>query len=107
LTGYITYDVIHGMERNPNGPTQWDDLPDLLLLSEVVQITRHSIKGAYNQLAAARFPIAPIAHAKPYRFPKARVRDWVENGTITNEDMKRRYRRRGAARRRPSEAAEA
>jgi hypothetical protein len=93
------------MERNTNGPTQWDELPDLLLLSEVVQITRHSIKGAYNQLAAARFPIAPIAHAKPYRFPKSRVRAWVEHGTITNEDMKRRYRRRGPAARK-SVAAE-
>jgi hypothetical protein len=95
-----------GMTQTNNGPTQWDELPDLLLLSEVVQITRHSLKGAYNQLAASRFPIAPIAHAKPYRFPKARVRAWVENGDISNESMKRSLRKRGPGRRKFFQSAE-
>jgi predicted DNA-binding transcriptional regulator AlpA len=83
---------------NNDRSTQWDQLPDLLLLPEVIAITRHSLKGAYNKLAAAEFPIAHVPHAKPYRFHKSRVRAWVEEGVISNENLLRRLRRRGPGR---------
>jgi predicted DNA-binding transcriptional regulator AlpA len=87
------------MERtNTDGPTPWDELPDLLKLSEVVQITRQTMPGAYYQLQRAIFPIAYHPGPGHYRFPKAKVRAWVEDGVISNESLKRSMRRRGPGR---------
>jgi predicted DNA-binding transcriptional regulator AlpA len=85
---------------NTTQPVDWDTLPDLLFLDEVVAITRHSIKTAYNLLATQRFPIAPLPNAKPFRFPKARVRAWVEHGTVSNKSLAAEQRR--PRRRRPA-----
>lgn len=61
----------------------WDAQPELWTLKEVVAITRESIKGAYNRLETARYPIAPLPGVRPYRFPKKNVRAFVEEGRVT------------------------
>jgi hypothetical protein len=86
------------MDRTHAGPTNWDELPDLLKLSEVVLITRQTMSGARYQLQKAVFPISHHPGPGHYRFHKAKVRAWVEDGTITNEALKRSMRGRGTRR---------
>jgi hypothetical protein len=86
------------MASTADGPTQWDELPDLLKLSEVARITRQTMAGAYYQLQRAIFPIAHHPGPGHYRFHKAKVRAWVEEGEISNEALKRSMRRRGPGR---------
>jgi predicted DNA-binding transcriptional regulator AlpA len=73
----------------PQGPVQWDRYHDLIMLSDLPPIIRTALPTIYRQLAQGKFPIAPLEHCKPYRFPKSRVRAWVEQGTVTNPAMKR------------------
>ena len=86
------------MDRTQQGPINWDELPDLLKLSEVARIVRQTVPGAYYQLQRATFPIAHHPGPGHYRFSKAKVRAWVDDGTITNEALKRSMRRRGPGR---------
>lgn len=79
------------------GNTDWDALPELMLLDEVVAITRHAPKTAYGLLSRAQFPIGHLPHVRPYRFRKNDVRVWVEHGTVTNKALAVQQRRRGKA----------
>lgn len=73
----------------------WNEQPELMLLDEVVAITRHSIRHAYNLLQRRQFPIAHLPDVIPYRFPKDNVRVWVESATVTNPAARiKRFARR-------------
>jgi hypothetical protein len=90
------YLAMSGTKPTPPAPANWDELPDLLLLSETVAITRHALGSAYNLLARGRFPIAHLPGLRGYRFPKARVRAWVEDGVVSNPALARSRKRRAA-----------
>jgi hypothetical protein len=72
----------------------WGALPDLLTLDEVIAITREPKGTAYNKLARGAYPIKHLPGQKPYRFPKAFVRDWVERGEASTPAVRARRVRR-------------
>jgi hypothetical protein len=93
--------IIHGALTCPHGTSvDWSVAPELWTLPECVAITRHSIGHAHNLLYRGQFPILPLPDVRPYRFPKAHVRAWVEHGTITNPSLAATMRARRRARRR-------
>jgi predicted DNA-binding transcriptional regulator AlpA len=66
----------------------WSAQPELWLFKEVIALTRHSAAHAYDLLERGKFPIACVPGVRPYRFPKANIKAWVEGGTVTNTALR-------------------
>ena len=63
---------------------EWETQPALFTLAEVAGLIRKAPGTCRKLLSRDKFPIAHVPGARPYLFPVAHVRAYVELGRATN-----------------------